>query len=189
MTPIAETRGGLVYVMGPSGAGKDTLIEYARARTDPTAVAFAHRFITRSAEAGGENHVMLSDTEFAARREAGLFALSWNSHGFWYGIGVEIDLWLNHGLIVVVSGSRAAWPQAKARYPGLLGLMIEAPPAVRAARLAARRRENEDAIRARLERDVSLPDEELRRIDNVGTVAAAGNKLVELLQRAAFPSR
>jgi ribose 1,5-bisphosphokinase len=183
--PIPEMQGRLVHVMGPSGAGKDTLLDYARARVDPAAVVFAHRFITRPAEAGGENHVTLSEAEFAARRAAGLFALSWQSHGFWYGIGAEIDLWLERGFVVVVSGSRAAWPLARARYPNLLGLLIDAPVEVRAARLAARGREDERAIRARLAREISLPLEGLHRLCNDGPIAAAGEELVDFLHGAA----
>lgn len=171
--------------MGPSGAGKDTLIAYARARANPAAVAFAHRYITRPADAGGENHVMLSEAEFAARRAAGLFALSWQSHGFSYGIGIEIEPWLERGLVVLVSGSRAAWPQAKARYPDLLGIYVDAPVELRARRLAARGREAEPAIRARLEREVSLPpDDGLCRLGNSGTVAEAGDALLAFLQAA-----
>jgi ribose 1,5-bisphosphokinase len=187
MTPIPmpEMQGRLVHVMGPSGAGKDTLIDYARARVDPAAVIFAHRFITRPAEAGGENHITLSEPEFAARRAAGLLALSWQSHGFWYGIGAEIDLWLERGYVVVISGSRAAWPLARARYPNLLGLLIDAPVEIRAARLVSRGREDERAIRARLEHEVSLPLEGLHRLCNDGPIAAAGGELVKFLHGAA----
>jgi ribose 1,5-bisphosphokinase len=187
MTPTLtpKRQGCLVHVMGPSGAGKDALIDYARTRVDPAAVIFSHRFITRPAEAGGENHIALSEAGFAARREAGLFALTWQSHGFWYGIGTEIDLWLDRGFVVVVSGSRAAWPQAKARYPNLLGLLIDAPAEIRAERLAARKREDELAIRARLEREVPLPLKGMYRLCNDGPIAAAGEELVKFLQNAA----
>jgi ribose 1,5-bisphosphokinase len=183
MTQTPEPKGPLVYVMGPSGAGKDTLIDYARARVDPAAVIFAHRFITRPAEAGSENHITLSEKEFAARRDAGLFALSWKSHGLWYGIGVEIDAWLARGLAVVVSGSRAAWPMAQARYSNLRGLVVDAPAEIRATRLIARGREDERAIRARLEREVALPPgERLQLLYNDGPMAAAGEQFVNFLR-------
>ena len=67
--------GSLVYVMGPSGAGKDSVLGRARSLLPPAApVVFAHRYITRPAEAGGENHVALTRDEFATRRACGLFA-------------------------------------------------------------------------------------------------------------------
>jgi ribose 1,5-bisphosphokinase len=185
MTVPPRGMGRLAYVMGPSGAGKDTLIAYARARLDPATVVFTHRYITRPAEAGGENHVALSEAEFVARRDAGLFALSWSSHEFWYGIGSEIELGLSRGFVVVVSGSRAVWPQAKARYPGLLGIVIDAPVEVRTARLIARSREDEVAIRARLTREVSLPSGgDLHWLDNSRSIVVAGEALVGLLRAA-----
>ncbi len=185
MTPQPRPAGRLVYIMGPSGAGKDTLITHARARVDPAAIVSAHRYITRPAEAGAENHIVLSEAEFIARRDAGLLALSWNSHGFWYGIGTEIESWLARGLVVVVSGSRAAWSSAKTRYPGLLGIVIDAPIGMRAARLAARRREDEAVIRNRLARDIVLPpDRDLHWLDNGGSVTTAGETLVALLNGA-----
>ena len=70
--------GTLFYVVGASGAGKDSLLAYARAALGGGApVFFAHRYITRPAEAGGENHVALSKAEFAQMQALDLFALSW----------------------------------------------------------------------------------------------------------------
>jgi ribose 1,5-bisphosphokinase len=70
---------GLIYVMGPSGSGKDSLLGYARERVRDLPVAFAHRYITRPVSAGGENHVALTRPEFRIRQRAGLFALDWES--------------------------------------------------------------------------------------------------------------
>ena len=69
---------------------------------DNAPVIFAHRYITRAAEAGGENHVELSPAEFGLRRTHGLFAFHWQAHGNDYGIGREIYSWRRAGLTVVV---------------------------------------------------------------------------------------
>jgi ribose 1,5-bisphosphokinase len=175
----------LVYIMGPSGAGKDTLIAYARARVDPARILFAHRYITRPATDCGENHIALSAEEFAARSAAGLFALSWRSHGFAYAIGAEIDLWRGNGILVVVSGARTAWPQARRRYPDIRGILVDAPVAVRAARLAARGREDEAAIAERLRSDVQVAESDaVQRLDNGGPLHRAGGEFIDLLDRA-----
>ena len=176
----------LVYVMGPSGAGKDTLIAYARARVDPARIVFAHRYITRPATEGGENHIALTVDEFAKRSAAGLFALSWYSHGFAYAIGVEIDLLRAHVALIVVSGSRAAWPQAQRRYPDLRGVLIEAPAAVRAERLTGRGREDAAAIDERLAAEVKVAESEsVHRLDNGGALQHAGDELVAFHERVA----
>lgn len=179
------TRGGrFVCVMGPSGVGKDALIAYARPRCDPARVIFAHRYVTRAAEAGGENHVALSPAEFAARAAAGLFALSWESHGLRYALGVEIDLWRDRGFIVVANLARDAWSAARQRYPDILGVLVQAPPAILAQRLAARGREDAAAIAERLAHEVALPDDPaIRRLDNSGALAVAGEALVRLLTK------
>src|SRR5262245_3262756 len=138
--------------MGPSGAGKDTLLRYARTRLDGRAIMFAHRYITRPPREHGENHVALSPAEFALLRARGGFALDWAAHDMLYGIGIEMRTWLAAGLCVVVSGSRAEWPNAVAALPGMLPVLITAQPDVLASRLGARGREDREAIDARLAR-------------------------------------
>ena len=186
MTQLFERAGRLVYVMGPSGAGKDTLISYARERVTPGRIAFAHRYITRAAESGGENHVALTEPEFFARQEAGLFALAWHSHGFNYAIGSELDLWLARGLVAVVNGARIAWPQAQERYSGLRGVLIDAPLELRANRLARRGREDEAAIRTRLQRNINLPAREgILAVENAGSIEKAGETFIRMLDEIA----
>jgi ribose 1,5-bisphosphokinase len=177
--------GRIVYVMGPSGAGKDTLLGFARAHLAGACVTFAHRYITRPADAGGENHIYLSDAEFAMRAERGLFALQWASHQFRYGIGIEIDSWLARGCTVVVNGSRAHLGEALARYASLEAVHVDAHPTVLAARLAARGRETREQVAARLARRVALaapPGVPITTIDNSGALEDAGHALVALLR-------
>lgn len=181
--------GRIVYVMGPSGAGKDTLLQFARTRLNGSRVVFAHRYITRPADAGGENHVQLSQEEFALRADSGLFALEWSSHGLRYGIGIEIEAWMARGFRVVVNGSRVHLARAAERYPGLKAVHVDARAEVLAARLAARGRETIEEVRARLARKapLALPahlDLELTEIDNSGPLEHAGSALVDALSAA-----
>lgn len=86
-------RGRLVYVMGPSGSGKDSLLAEARRQLPAGApIVFAHRYITRPKNAGGEDHVEIAPAVFALLLQRGLFGLHWESHGLLYGLGREIDL-------------------------------------------------------------------------------------------------
>lgn len=104
--------GKLIWLMGPSGSGKDSLLAELRLR-EQTQLLVAHRYITRDASAGSENHIALSEREFFSRAGQNLLALSWHANGLYYGVGVEIDLWLHAGFDVVVNGSRAHLPQAR----------------------------------------------------------------------------
>lgn len=146
----AADRRRLIYLMGASGSGKDTLLRHLRAmlRTDEP-VLVAHRYITR-ASSNDESSVALTAVEFQRRVELGCFALHWQSHGLHYGIGIEIDAWLLSGAVVILNGSRNYLPHAHARYPELKALEVTARPDILAARLARRGRESAEQIAARL---------------------------------------
>ena len=111
--------GRLIWLMGPSGSGKDSLLSALRQR-EHSQLLVAHRYITRDANAGSENHIALSEQEFLTRAGQNLLALSWHANGYYYGVGIEIDLWLHAGCDVLVNGSRAHLPQAHARYEAAL---------------------------------------------------------------------
>lgn len=164
----------LFYVVGPSGAGKDTLLAGARRRLDGGGdIVFAHRYITRPADAGGENHVALGDGEFEARARAGLFALAWASHGHRYGIGTEIETWMALGLAVVVNGSRGYLDTAAGRFPTLVPVLVTAPPDIIARRLAERGREDAATIETRLRRNdnvAQISHPTLTVVENAGSV-------------------
>lgn len=174
----------LIYVIGASGSGKDTLMGHARQKLagDPR-VCFAHRYITRPATAGGENHVALTTEEFSARQNGKLFAMQWSSHGLQYGIGIEINQWLAKGITVVVNGSREYLNEARQRYPELLPVTIDVATDVLRERLLARGREDVQAIEQRLLRHECLQRPPLPGvlIQNDGPVEQAGEALVRLI--------
>ena len=180
----------LVAVVGPSGAGKDTLMAGARARLGPDGrFRFVRRSVTRPASAGGEDHEPLDRDAFLQRRNAGGFALWWEAHGLLYGIPADIEPDLAAGRCVVANLSRGALAEADARYPPLLVLEITAPPAVLAARLAARGREDPGTIAARLAREAPLPPSlRVRRVVNDGPPEAGAAQVAAALLDAAAES-
>ena len=132
----------------------------------------AHRYITRAAFAGGENHVELSDAEFQLRQELGLFALHWQANGHRYALGSELTSWLASGVDVMVNGSRASLPQALERFGAcLVPVLVTVDGETLGRRLRARGRENETEVRQRLARaeahNQGLPDS-VWRLDNSG---------------------
>lgn len=175
----------LIYVIGPSGAGKDSIIEYAR-RNLPAGfpAIFAHRYITRPANCSGEVHVPLEEQEFHLRHERELFALSWESHGLRYGLGKEIDFWLDVGLTVIMNGSRSYLPLAAQRYANLLPVLIRVSPRILEQRLQRRGRESSEQIAARLDRAIAFEvnHPRLLAIDNNDDLEVAGRKFLEIIK-------
>lgn len=147
-------RGTLFLVVGPSGAGKDTLIAAARAKLDAR-FAFPRRVITRGADPS-EDHEAVDAQSFEARERAGAFALSWRAHGLAYGIPASIAAELERGNDVVANVSRAVVADARRRFPNVRVILVTAPSDVLRARLAARGREAGEAIDARVERSVDV---------------------------------
>ncbi|WP_296765558.1 phosphonate metabolism protein/1,5-bisphosphokinase (PRPP-forming) PhnN [Sediminimonas sp.] len=174
--------GRLFAVAGPSGAGKDTLIE-AACRARPGLVR-ARRVITRPETAGGEDFEGVSAAAFEQRRAAGAFAIHWQAHGLCYAIPAGINTDLATGRDVIFNGSRAALAQAAVRYPGLRVLLVRASPEVLAQRLTARGREDAARIAARLARRVpDLPaGVPVAEIDNSGTVAEGAAAMLAAIQ-------
>ncbi|MCR8725030.1 phosphonate metabolism protein/1,5-bisphosphokinase (PRPP-forming) PhnN [Frigidibacter sp. ROC022] len=145
-----KPQGRLFAVVGPSGVGKDTLMEGARARRPD--LHLVRRVITRPETAGGERFEGVTPEAFAARKAAGDFALDWSAHGLRYGIPRAELAPLAAGRDVLFNGSRAALAPARERFPALRVILLTAPPEVLAERLAARGREGRAEIEARLRR-------------------------------------
>lgn len=175
--------GRLFYVMGPSGAGKDSVLGWVREHGISYGMVCAHRYITRPAHAGGENHVALSVEEFDSRERRGLFVLTWQAHGLRYGVGREVEQWLARDADVLVNGSRAAYGQARERFPSLRPVVITASREVMAARLMARGRESMEDIVARLDRaEAWRAPPETMVIRNDGNLADAGALLLDAIK-------
>jgi ribose 1,5-bisphosphokinase len=181
----------LIYLMGPSGAGKDSVIDAARSRLATIPVDVVRRVITRSAESIGEQAVGVSDERFAAMQDAGDFAMNWQANGHDYGIPADINLWLAQGRHVLVNGSRAYLPEAQRRYPDLLAVLVSVSSEVLRQRLLARGRESLQDIESRLQRNECLRSEAQQWqgqdapqvVDNSGSLDQAVAALMALLGR------
>lgn len=147
----------LVYVIGPSGAGKDSVLQGLRDTwPDAASAHWVRRTITRSPEAGGERHEAVDHDTFSALREDGAFAMHWLANGLAYGVRVSELQALAEGRWVFVNGSRAWLPCLQQQWPHATVVHIGAAPAVLARRLAARGRESAEAVADRLARQVPL---------------------------------
>lgn len=179
--------GRLIYLMGPSGAGKDSLLNAARERLAAQGCQIARRVITRSAEAVGEDAIAVTPAEFDAQEQAGAFAMSWRANGLAYGIPRQIDDWLAAGEDVLVNGSRAYLDQARHRYPDLLAILLTVDRDVLRQRLLARGRETPEQIEQRLARNAQFDRaagaeaDGVQRLDNSAHFERTVNDLLALI--------
>lgn len=178
--------GRLILVVGSSGVGKDSVLDGARSRfADASSIVFQRRVITREAMPGAEDHDTLSVERFEIERARGAFALSWQAHGLWYGVPVEIETKLWAGRTVIVNTSRTVIETAQARYTGAQAIVITAAPETLAKRLAARGRETQEEIAARLSRPVTAPlsGKGVWQIENDGSLEDAVNRFVKIVEQ------
>lgn len=176
--------GGFVAVVGPSGSGKDSVIEWARgALASHGGVVFPRRRITRPAGAG-EDHDPVSETDFASAEARGDFALTWRAHGLAYGIPAAVSNAVAAGEVVVANVSR----EVLAHLPGLFAkvwvVRVTVSEDVRRARIVARGREDEAGAAARVARANPAPEHSADlEIVNDGTLEEAGAALTRFLAR------
>jgi ribose 1,5-bisphosphokinase len=175
--------GRLVLVVGPSGAGKDTLIGLAQAAcAGDDNIVFARRSVTREASVSEDNE-HISPEAFRQACARGDFAIHWEAHGHGYGLPRAIDGDVGAGRIVVVNVSRAVVDAMRRGYADVTVVSITAPPEVLAERLAARSRSSDGPLSDRLGRIVDAaaakPDVV---ITNVGRAEDHARELIRVIR-------
>jgi ribose 1,5-bisphosphokinase len=179
--------GRLIYLMGPSGAGKDSLLLAAREPLLARGCKITRRVITRSAEAVGEDALAVTEAEFEQLHHSGAFALDWQANGLRYGIPKQIDEWLEAGEDVLVNGSRGYLSEARKRYPQLQAILLTVTLPVLRERLLARVRETVEEIEARLARNERFRSAaehgEALILDNSGPLEQTVQRLLQLIDR------
>ena len=184
--------GGLVLTVGPSGAGKDSVIQGARIRLrGDERFLFPRRIVTRPAGSVGEDHLSMSEADFAATERAGGFLLSWRAHGLAYGVPASIGDDLADGRVIVINVSRTSIQAAVARFPATWVALITASPAVLAERLSRRGRENAADMEARMARADAVPiaAPHMMVFENVGPLNWTVDRFVTFLDSLAAAVR
>jgi ribose 1,5-bisphosphokinase len=175
--------GRLVLVVGPSGAGKDTLLRLAQAAcTEDRDVVFPRRVVTRAASAD-EDNVAVSPDEFRRAREHGDFAVHWDAHGHCYGLPIAINDDIRAGRAVVANVSRTVIAALRQAYANVVVVAITAPPDVLAQRLAARARHSDGNLAERLSRSVDGTAAQADvTIPNAGSAEYHSRQLVRVIR-------
>jgi len=187
--------GKLVLVVGPSGAGKDSLLTAAAERlAEDRRFVFPRRMITRAPDGITENHIPISRAEFDELVANNDVMLAWEAHGLGYVIPRDVKRLVATGKIAVCNGSRHVVARLRTTIPDSAVVLIAASPRVCAWRLATRGREPLDDIAERLARDVvDLPANTVAAtIENSGPLAesvdAFCTSLMKLASRTAQES-
>lgn len=170
--------------MGPSGSGKDTLINWlADNLVSDNKIMFVRRTVTRDKDSSSEDHQTLSADQFDAVERAGKFAVTWNAHGLRYGIPIAALAHINTGGIAIANGSRRALPELAKVFGDILVINLNVDRAILAARLAARGREDAEQIQRRLSRmETPIGEQfETNQIDNSGDIDLAGNAVLSVI--------
>ncbi|MDD1528001.1 phosphonate metabolism protein/1,5-bisphosphokinase (PRPP-forming) PhnN [Bradyrhizobium sp. WBOS7] len=175
--------GRLVLVVGPSGAGKDTLLRLAQAAcANDLSVVFPRRAVTRESSADEDNVALTSD-EFRRAREHGEFAVHWDAHGHSYALPRDIDDHISAGRTVVANVSRTVIGGLRQTYVNVVVVAITAPPEVLAQRLAARARQSDGDLAERLTRSI---DDTTAQADitilNAGSAEDHSRELVRVIR-------
>ena len=176
--------GRLFFFVGPSGAGKDSLLRWVQQRLPQSNTVFARRTVTKPAAA--DTHEAVDTASFWNLAAAGQFAMQWQVDGISYGVRRSIEADLQAGSDVVINGSREYVPQLQQLYPQAQVVWIEAEAALLEERLTARGRESGAALLRRISRASQFPPLESRqviRINNSGEIESAGQQLLDLLRR------
>jgi len=184
-TPIGPGR--LVLVVGPSGAGKDTLIGIAKSLcANDARTKFPRRVVTRPSSEF-EDNLAMTPAEFDAAAGRGAFALRWRAHDHAYGVPCGIDDDIRAGQTVVVNVSRTIVADARKRYRNVTVVLVTAPAELLAQRVAARKRTSDSSVAERLQR-AALPDTAAADIviSNVGSPDAHGRELAAVIAGGPF---
>jgi ribose 1,5-bisphosphokinase len=181
--PGAIGPGRLVLVVGPSGAGKDTLLGLAKAAlADDRTIVFARRIVTREASVFEDNEqIGLEAFRQALAQQA--YAMHWEAHGHCYALSRAIDDDIRAGHTLIANVSRTVIGAARRAYADVAVVSITAPPQVLAERLAMRARGSDGKIEQRLGRTVddaaSAPD---FTIMNVSSAEYHARQLVRIIK-------
>jgi thymidine phosphorylase len=183
--PATHKSGVFFFVVGPSGAGKDSLIDGARAVLPSDKFVFARRVITRPHDSPGEDHESCTEAEFQSRVSQGGFLITWQAHGLNYGLPSSLVDAMTEGQHIIANGSRAMVRDLREKITSLIVIEVNAPKHILETRLASRGRETPEDVARRLNRTVQdYPEgQDVLRVINDGTLADGIDRFIHAIEQ------
>lgn len=176
----------VIAVVGPSGVGKDSVMEALEART--RGIQRLRRVITRPEGEVGEDFDRVSVEVFEQMVMDGAFSLHWSAHGLFYGVPSQISEQRKSCDAVMVNFSRSVLLQAQDVLGDLLVVSLTANAEVLGQRLAARGRESKVEQARRLGRARLPLPEGLRQVFEVDNSGALDDTVSEIITRLQLES-
>lgn len=179
-------KGTVFVIVGPSGSGKDTVLNWLRAALkERSEIQFVRRIVTRPADRDHEVHDTMDLQSFLSAKEAGAFAVSWQAHDLHYAIPVSVKHHLDQGGTAILNGARRALGHLEAAFPELQIIHLDVEPAKLEGRLANRGRNSDTNLSTRmaqqkLDFQAKTP---IIHVANNGPVEEAGQHIVRLVEQ------
>lgn len=177
----------LVFVVGRSGSGKDTVMRKTAdvLSKEHIPVNILQRHITRPPDKT-EHSLYIFESEFLQKKANNEFALFWFVYNNWYGCSRNLlEEPLKRGEIMLVNLSRTILHKARESYPQSKIILIKVQDRVAEERIKTRGRENSNHLDKRVTRmheeiDMPLPD---KIIHNDGDLDNAVHELSSYLRK------
>lgn len=178
--------GRLIVIVGPSGAGKDSILKGAQKHfQDNPRVETVCRVITRECDPASEIHDSVTEEQFVSQQALGAFSVWWQANGLFYGLPAELNAKIEQGQLLIANGSRAAIPDIRSKFKQLTVVHITVSQDVLAMRLERRSRETATQIKKRLERNQTinpLEGDDVVTIDNSCARETAIEEFIALIE-------
>ena len=177
--------GHLILVVGPSGVGKDSILDLVKCElSSQSHYIFPRRYITRPEDAGGENHMPITYEDFDVMKQVGKFAMSWQAHGQSYAISTNDIKALEAGKNVVINTSRTMINDCRQRFSNVSVISINASADILMQRLYQRGRETEEEITRRVQRasHYQVEGDDVHHINNDGALQKSVQLFLSILE-------